>query len=63
MAQRHQKQAYPMACRSINCGELGHCPATCPHLEEKQAFCDWVIKHQARQVDPIWAPTIWQATI
>jgi len=55
------QRAYPMACRSLYCGELGHCPATCPHLGEKQEFVDWVIETHAQPVDPIWSPNIWQA--
>lgn len=55
------QRAYPMACRSLYCGELGHCPATCPNLPERLAFLEWKERTNARQVDPIWAPTIWQA--
>lgn len=58
-----EQRVYPINCRSLYCGELGHCPASCPHLPEKLAFVEWVISKQARVVDPVWAPTVWQATV
>lgn len=57
-----EQRAYPMACRSLFCGEVA-CPADCPHLPQLQAFHQWKERTNARQVDPIWAPTIWQAVV
>jgi hypothetical protein len=63
MAQRREQRAYPLNCRSLYCGEIGrYCPATCQHLPELQEFLDWVIRTQAQPVDPVWSPTIWQAS-
>ena len=59
----HEQRAYPMACRSLYCGQTGFCPTDCPHLPEKQAFLAWVVDNRAQVVDPVWAPTIWQATV
>ncbi len=57
-----EQRAYPMACRSLLCGETT-CPADCPNLPALQAFNAWRERANARQVDPIWAPTIWQAVV
>jgi hypothetical protein len=57
-----EQRAFPMACRSLYCGETS-CPATCPHLAELEAFREWKQRTNAQRVDPIWAPTIWQAAV
>ncbi len=62
MAHHLEQRVYPLNCRSLYCGETGHCPATCQHLPEKREFLDWVIKAQAQPVDPVWSPNIWQAS-
>lgn len=54
-----RSRAYPLACRSLYCGELS-CSATCHHLPELEAFRAWQQRTGAHQQDPIWCPTIWQ---
>jgi hypothetical protein len=51
---------YPMACRSINCGQT-QCPAGCPELPALQRFQAWQRATEATQPDPVWAPTYWEA--
>ena len=52
-------RAFPLACRSLYCGETS-CPATCQHLPELEAFQAWQQQTSARRPDPIWCPTVWQ---
>jgi hypothetical protein len=53
---------YPMACRSLYCGEVS-CPATCSNLPELQAFKAWKDRTKAVQADPIWSPGYYKATV
>lgn len=55
------KRHYPMACRSLLCGETS-CPNTCPHLPELEDFRAWQHRTHARQPDPIWCPGVWEST-
>ncbi len=53
-----EQRAYPMACRSLYCGEVA-CPSTCPHLPELQAFKEWKERTNAEPVS-IWSPCIYE---
>jgi hypothetical protein len=58
MARRREQRAYPMACRSLYCGETS-CPATCPELPELQAFKAWRDRTRAQPISQ-WHPCIYE---
>ena len=47
----------------MSCGASGDACLTCDNHPTLEEFNDWKDKHQAKQVDHIWLPTIYQATI
>lgn len=58
--QYHERRNYPTTCLSAFCGrtECSGCPLE-PRLRE---FKEWRERYNARQIDLVWTPTIYEAT-
>ena len=54
-------RTYPISCQSNYCG-VTTCPSTCPGLPDLTAFQAWKERTKATKPDPIWCPTVYQAT-
>jgi len=53
-------RVYPMTCRSAQCGRI-ECGG-CRHKPTLDAFKAWVKATDAKVTDPIWCPTVYEAT-
>ncbi len=51
---------YPSACMSAYCGKT-KCPPTCKYLPALQEFKAWKQRTKAKQADPVWAPSVYEA--
>jgi hypothetical protein len=58
MARHLEQRAYPMACRSLYCGET-NCPATCSELPALQEFKAWRSRTNAQPISQ-WHPCIYE---
>ena len=54
---------YPQCCTSAFCGGCGDDCLGCKFEATKNEFQGWVEKHEAVKPDPIWSPSLYQATI
>ena len=55
-----ERKMYPTGCLSASCGKID-----CTGCEQKpllDEFKQWVKDHDAKRVDPVWVPNIWEAT-
>lgn len=60
------QRAYPMACRSLYCGETDRNGETCRNCENRPAldeFEAWRAAHAAVPVDPVWSPCLYASTL
>lgn len=53
---------YPRCCTSAECGKGPESCPSCPNVGEQLAFKKWREETAAIQTDPIWCPTVYEAT-
>jgi len=53
------RAVYPRCCTSAYCGRI-ECEG-CTYKKNLDAFNAWVTEHDARCVDSVWAPLLYQA--
>ena len=59
---RYSERHYPTCCLSMNCGGSGRDCEKCGNRPVQAEFYAWRDKHEAKQPDPIWCPTLWRGT-
>lgn len=55
-------RVYPSCCTSAYCGKGPESCPTCPRYPEQQEFKRWQEATAAKQTDPIWCPSVYEAT-
>lgn len=61
-----EQRTYPVDCRSMYCGETDINGASCLNCANRPWLDDfnaWRERTKATQLDPVWSPTVWTATV